>query len=233
MRQQGGIEFRNSKKPEFLIARILDMASNEGDWVLDSFLGSGTTAAVAHKMNRNWIGIEMGDHAYTLAKVRLDYVVSGEDQSGMSKAFNWQGGGGYKFYELAPTLIKEDAFGQQIINPDYNPEMLAATIAKHEGYEYNPSDTQYWKQSTNGLSSFLYVTTNHVNQQVIENIKLELKPDEYLLIVCKSFDENVIGEKNIEIKKIPQSILDNCEYGKDNYNLNVKKEETDDGEIDE
>ena len=111
--------------------------------------------------------------------------------------------------------------------------MLALAIAKHEGYDYNPSETQYWKQANNGLSSFLYVTTNHVNQQVIENIKLELKPDEYLLIVCKSFDANVVGEKNIEIKKIPQSILDNCEYGKDNYNLNVRKEETDDGEIDE
>ena len=223
----------DTPKAERLIERVLTIATNPGDLVLDSFLGSGTTIAVAHKMNRKWIGVEMENTAYTHCKFRIDKVIAGEDNGGVTGSTKWEKGGGYRFYELAPTLIKEDAFGQQIINPDYNPEMLSAAIAKHEGYDYNPSETQYWKQANNGLSSFLYVTTNHVNQQVIENIKLELKPDEYLLIVCKSFDANVVGEKNIEIKKIPQSILDNCEYGKDNYNLNVRKEETDDGEIDE
>lgn len=116
---EGTVEFRNSKKPEFLIVRIINMITNEGDLVLDSFLDSGTTAAVAHKMNRRYIGIEMGDHAYTHCKVRLDKVIDGE-QGGISKSVNWQGGGAYKFYELAPTLINKDDFDEPIINPKYN-----------------------------------------------------------------------------------------------------------------
>lgn len=95
------------------------MITNEGDLVLDSFLDSGTTAAVAHKINRRYIGIEMGDHAYTHCKVRLDKVIDGE-QGGISKSVNWQGGGAYKFYELAPTLINKDDFDEPIINPKYN-----------------------------------------------------------------------------------------------------------------
>ena len=110
------LNLETAKKPEFLIARILDMVTNEGDLVLDSFLGSGTTAAVAHKMKRRWIGIELGEHAYTHSKPRLDLVIDGE-QGGMSKGLGWLGGGGYKFMELAPTLIKIDKFGQEIINP--------------------------------------------------------------------------------------------------------------------
>lgn len=126
-------------KPERLIERVLTLATNESDLVLDSFLGSGTTAAVAHKMNRRWIGIEMGDHAYSHCKVRLDKVIDGSDQGGISKAVNWQGGGGYRFYELAPTLINEDAFGEPVINKEYSAEMLASAVALHEGYKYEPS----------------------------------------------------------------------------------------------
>ena len=88
-------------KPERLVARILTLGTAPGDLVLDSFLGSGTTAAVAHKMGRRYIGIEMGDHAYTHCKVRLDQVVAGTDHGGITKAAGWQGGGGYRFYELS------------------------------------------------------------------------------------------------------------------------------------
>lgn len=219
---EGGIEFRNSKKPEFLISRIIDMCTRPGDYVLDSFLGSGTTAAVAHKMNRRWIGIELGEHAYSLAKVRIDNVINGE-QGGISRGFNWQGGGGYKFYELAPTLIKTDTFGEEIINPEYNGEMLSAAVAKHEGYFYNPDKEYYWKQAKSENNSYLYVTTRHVNKDMVEAIKQEMKDDEFLLIVCKSFDSYCIADyqKSIAIKKIPQSLLKNCEFGVDNYNLNI------------
>ena len=89
---EGVVYFKNSKKPEQLIERVLTLGTNENDLVLDSFLGSGTTCAVAHKMNRKYIGIEMGDHAYTHCKVRLDKVIDGSDQGGISKALNWQGG---------------------------------------------------------------------------------------------------------------------------------------------
>ena len=218
---EGGVSFPASKKPEALIRRILNMFTVEGDIVLDSFLGSGTTASVAHKMKRKWIGIEMGDHAYTHCKTRIDNIISGKDNSGITRAVSWQGGGGYKFYELAPTLIEEDAFGQKIINPSYNATMLASAIAKHEGYNYNPDGNCYWKQSKNN-NSFLYVTTQHITSSVIESIKTELKDDEFLLVVCKSFDSNCnLGNKNINIKKIPQSLLKNCEFGVDNYNLNI------------
>ena len=100
--KEGGVRFPNGKKPELLAARVIGMLSGPGDLVLDSFLGSGTTAAVAHKMGRRYIGIEAGDHCYTHCKPRLDRVVGGE-QSGVSRAAGWQGGGGYRFYELAPA----------------------------------------------------------------------------------------------------------------------------------
>ncbi|MBQ9266576.1 MAG: site-specific DNA-methyltransferase, partial [Bacilli bacterium] len=131
---EGGVRFKKGKKPEKLIKRCLDLVTKPGDWVLDSFLGSGTTAAVAHKMHRRWIGIEMGEHAYSLCKPRLDRIINDEDKSGISKLVNWTGGGGYKFYELAPTLINIDAFGQPVINKDYNSDMLAAAVAMHEGF---------------------------------------------------------------------------------------------------
>jgi adenine-specific DNA-methyltransferase len=208
-------------KPEILMKTIIEMFSNEGDYVLDSFLGSGTTAAVAHKMNRKWIGIELGDHAYTFCKPRIDKVIDGE-QGGVSTEVSWKGGGGYGFYELAPTLIKKDNFGQHIINPEYNPEMLASAIAKHEGYVYSPDDNIYWKQSKTNENSFLFVTTNHMSREVIESINQSMAEGEYLLIVCRSYDRGAEKSfKNIRTKKIPQSLLKNCEFDVENYNLNI------------
>lgn len=209
-------------KPEKLIERVLTLASNPGDLVLDSFLGSGTTAAVAHKMGRKWIGIEMGEHAYTHCKVRLDKVISGEDKGGITKSVNWQGGGGYRFYELAPTLINQDAFGEYIINKEYNAGMLAAAVALNEGFSYNPSPETFWKQSTGSENSYLFVTTKHITAAYLHSIKDTMQDNEYLIIACKSYDEkaaNAFG--NIVIKKIPQMLLNRCEFNKDNYNLNI------------
>ena len=90
------------------------IASNPGDLVLDSFLGSGTTAAVAHKMGRRWIGVEMGDHVYTHCIPRLQKVITGNDAGGVTKSTGWLCGGGFKFYELASSLIVKDKYGQQI-----------------------------------------------------------------------------------------------------------------------
>jgi adenine-specific DNA-methyltransferase len=110
-------------KPERLLERILVLATNENDLVLDSFLGSGTTAAVAHKMNRRYIGIEMGDHAQTHCQPRLKKVIDGE-QGGISKAVNWTGGGGFRFYRLGSAVF--DEYGA--INPDISFATLAAHI---------------------------------------------------------------------------------------------------------
>lgn len=221
-------------KPEDLIQRILNLSTEKGDLVLDSFLGSGTTAAVAHKMGRRYIGIEMGDHAYTHCKVRLDKVIAGEDKGGITESQNWQGGGGYKFYELAPTLVLQDDFGQEIINPVYNAEMLASAIALHEGYTYKPDRSCYFKQAYNSEHSYLYVTTRHVNKDMVNTILNQLQDNEHLLIVCKSFEGNAAEDtKAITIKKIPQSLLDNCEFGKDDYKLNIVNPPVYDDEEDE
>lgn len=219
---EGGVSFKNGQKPERLLNLLLSITTSQGDLVLDSFLGSGTTAAAAHKMKRRWIGIEMGDHAYSLCKTRLDSIIDGKDLSGITKMVDWKEGGGYRFYELAPTLIKTDAFGQEIINPEYNPEMLAAAVALHEGYTFSQNPDSYWKQSFNGASSYLFVTTNHVNRQMVDSILTEMKEDEFLLIVAKSFDANCLdGVRNVAIKKISQSLLKNCEFGRDDYSLNI------------
>lgn len=220
-------------KPEMLIKILIEAVSNENDLVLDSFLGSGTTAAVAHKMNRKWIGIEMGNHAYTHCKVRLDKVISGEDQGGISKSVNWQGGGSYRFFELAPTLIKKDDFGIEVINEAYDAEMLASAVALHEGYKFNPSSEEFWKQSSNGENSYLYVTTNHISTEYLMKIKESMQDNEFLLIACKSFDEKISNLfKNIEIKKIPQMLLQKCEFGKEHYNLNIVSPPVEEEEID-
>lgn len=117
------ISLFETPKPEQLIHRILQISTTQNDLVMDSFLGSGTTSAVAHKMNRRWIGIEMGDHAVTHCQPRLKKVVDGE-QGGISEAVGWQGGGGFRFYKLGATIF--DADGN--INPDIRFTHLAAHI---------------------------------------------------------------------------------------------------------
>ena len=153
---EGSVYFKNSKKPERLIMRILNMFTKPGEYVLDSFLGSGTTAAVAHKMNRKWIGIELGDHAYSLCKPRIDSIVEGKDESGITNMVKWNGGGGYHFYELAPSLlIKNDKLPIYQINPDYTFEMLCEAICKIEGFKYKPVDVFHGHSSER---RFIHVT---------------------------------------------------------------------------
>ena len=220
--KEGNVIFKNSKKPEHLISRIINLATEDDDYVLDSFLGSATTVAVAHKMNRRWIGIEMANHAYTHCKVRLDKVIDGSDQGGISKSVNWNGGGGYKFYELAPSLINKDDFDEYVINKEYDADMLASAVALHEGFNYEPDSEIFWKQSKGNESSYLFVTTRHLNKSYLDSIKLTMEEGEYLIIACKSFEAELDKlYPNITIKKIPQMLLSRCEFGKDNYNLNI------------
>lgn len=209
-------------KPERLIERILALGSNPGDLVLDSFLGSGTTAAVAHKMGRRYIGIEMGDHAYTHCKARLDMVVRGLDKGGITKKAGWHGGGGYRFYELAPSLISKDAFGEYVINEKYDANMLAAAVALHEGFVYQPDETVFWKQSRGEEKSYLYVTTRHITADFLKGIKAAMTDDEYLVIACRSYDSCLDkAYDHITIRKIPEALLSRCEFGKENYHLNI------------
>lgn len=212
----------DTPKPERLIERILTLGSNPGDLVLDSFLGSGTTAAVAHKMGRKYIGIELGEHCHTHCIPRLQKVIDGTDQGGISKAVNWQGGGGFKYYYLAPSLLNKDKYGQYVISKEYNADMLAAAVAKNEGFKYAPSQEQFWKQGQSSEADFIYTTTNHVGAELLSAIAQDMKPGESLLICCKSFDSGLSSRfANITVKKIPAALLGRCEFGKDNYNLNI------------
>ena len=221
LHNEGNVDFRNGKKPEKVISRIIGMSSNPGDLVLDSFLGSGTTAAVAHKMGRRWIGIELGEHAKTHCYLRLKAVIKGE-QGGISKAVNWQGGGGFKFYTLAPSLLKKDKFHNWVISQEYNADMLAAAMAKQEGFKYQPHPSTYWKQGQNSEQDFIFTTTQFFTVKALDSIQDEMRPGETLLICCKSFQAACKGRfGNITIKKIPLMILGRCEYGKEDYSLNI------------
>jgi adenine-specific DNA-methyltransferase len=211
----------STPKPERLIQRVLTLSSNPGDLVLDSFLGSGTTAAVAHKMGRRWIGVELGEHAKTHCFPRLKAVVDGE-QGGISKAVSWQGGGGFKFYTLAPSLLKQDKYGNWIISQNYNADMLAAAMAKQEGFKYQPHESTYWKQGQSSEQDFIFTTTQFLTVEALDNIKDEMQPGETLLICCKSFQKECKGKySGITIKKIPQMLLGRCEFGKEDYSLNI------------
>ena len=219
--QEGNVHFPNGKKPEKLISRIISAGTKPGDLVFDSFLGSGTTAAVAHKMGRRYIGVELGEHAKTHCVPRLKQVVDGE-QSGISKAVNWQGGGGFKFYTLAPSLLKQDKFGNWVISQEYNADMLAAAMAKQEGFKYQPHESSYWKQGQSSEQDFIFTTTQFLTVEALDSIKVEMQPGETLLICCKSYQKECKSKYgNITIKKIPLILLGRCEYGKEDYSLNI------------
>jgi adenine-specific DNA-methyltransferase len=208
-------------KPENLLEKILKLSTDEGDWVLDSFLGSGTTAAVAHKMGRKWIGVELGEHAKTHCFPRLKAVVDGE-QGGVSKAVDWKGGGGFRFYNLAPSLLNEDKYGNWIISKEYNAQMLAAALAKQEGFRFEPDEHIYWKQGKSSEKDFIFTTTQFVTVEMLDKIHEEMQDGESLLITCKSFQEGCTNRHaNISIKKIPHMLMDRCEFGKDDYSFNI------------
>ena len=219
-------QFNNSDvfstpKPEKLIQKVLTLATNPGDIVLDSFLGSGTTAAVAHKMGRRWIGVEMGDHVYTHCLPRLQKVIKGEDAGGVTKSTGWTCGGGFKFYELASSLIIKDSFGMDIISPEYNADMLAEAMCKVLGYHYKPDTEKYWKQGYSSEKSFIYTTTMGLQETSLAKIAEEVG-DSNLLICCKAFMGNPNNYPNITVKKIPTAILSKCEWGRAGYPLNLK-----------
>ena len=220
--REGGVTFPKSKKPEYLVGQIIEMTTNVGELVLDSFLGSGTTAAAAHKLQRKWIGIELGNHAYTHCLPRMKNVIEGQDTTGITNSANWTGGGGYKFYELAPTLIEKDKYGNPVFSDKYNPEMLVAAVIKVNGYYYAPDSNIFWKQGFCQDNSFIYVTTQYLTAQALDSIASDVGAFENLLICAPAFDVGLNKRyDNITEKKIPQSVLDKCEFGADNYNLNI------------
>lgn len=220
--KEGSVAFPNGKKPEKLVSQIVSMTTQPGDIVFDSFLGSGTTAAVAHKMGRKYIGIELGNQAYTHCYPRLKLVVDGKDTGGITLQEQWKGGGGFKFYELAPSLLLEDCHGHLVINKEYNANMLAAAMAKHEGFEYSPSSDFYWKQGQSSENDYIYTTTQFMTVESLERIHDDMQAEESLLICCTAFQQECkTAFANISIKKIPKMLLGRCRFGKDDYRLNI------------
>ncbi len=209
-------------KPEGLLERIIQIATSHGDIVLDSFAGSGTTGAVAHKMRRRWIMVELGEHCHTHVIPRLKKVINGEDSGGVSKAVGWKGGGGFRYYRIAPSLLAKDSWGNWVISHEYNAAMLSEAVCKLEGFSYSPSDALYWQQGSSTERDYIYVTTAHLSHDQLQQLSDEVGPDRSLLIVCSSFDGSKQGYPNLTVKKIPNAILSRCEWGHDDYSLRVE-----------
>jgi adenine-specific DNA-methyltransferase len=212
----------STPKPEKLLERILQISTNPNDLVLDSFAGSGTTGAVAHKMGRRWIMIELGEHCHTHIIPRLKKVIDGEDQGGISKAVNWESGGGFRYYHLAPSLLQKDKWDNWVINKEYNPAMLAEALCKIEGFTYSPSDTFYWQHGYSTERDFIYVTTQNLSHEQLSKLADEVGQERSLLVVCSAFRSKPDIFPNLTIKKIPKQILSRCEWGHDDYSLKIE-----------
>ncbi len=212
----------DTPKPERLLNRIIHIATNPGDLILDSFAGSGTTGAVAHKMGRRWIMVELGEHCHTHIIPRLQKVIDGEDQGGISQSVNWRGGGGFRYYSLAPSLLQQDQWGQWVINKEYNADMLAAAICKLEGFTFQPSTEHYWQHGFSTENDFIYVTTQTLTADQLQALSEEVGPNRTLLVCCAAFRADESRFSNLTIKKIPKMVLSKCEWGHDDYSLNVE-----------
>lgn len=208
--KEGSVEFGSGKKPEQLVRQIIEMTTSEGEWVLDSFLGSGTTAAVATKLKRNWIGVELGEQAYSHCKPRLDRVIDGNDTGGISNSVGWQGGGGYHFYELAPSLlVKSDKLPIYRINPSYTFEMLCEAICKIEGFCYKPQDVFHGHSSE---KRFIHITIEFINAGYIKSLSARLAEGQSLVVYGTKIQSDMILPDNIEVKRIPKDLLEKCDF---------------------
>lgn len=212
----------STPKPENLIHRLLEFATNPGDLVLDSFAGSGTSGAVAHKMGRRWIMVELGEHCHTHIIPRLKKVIDGEDKGGVTEATGWQGGGGFRYFKLAPSLLEKDKWGREVISKAYNAEMLAEALCKIEGFTYAPSDSVYWQHGTSTERDFIYVTTQTLSPEQLDALSEEVGEGRTLLVLCAAFRGNTVAWPNLTVKKIPNHIRERCEWGHDDYSLNVE-----------
>jgi adenine-specific DNA-methyltransferase len=209
-------------KPERLLERIVTIGTNPGDLVLDSFAGSGTTGAVAHKMGRRWIMVERGEHCETHIAPRLRKVIDGTDAGGVTEAIEWSGGGGFRYYRLAPSLLEKDAWGNWVITPEfYDPAKLSQAVCKLMGFIYRPDESRYWMQGRSSETDYIYVTTQSLTHEQLAAIAEEVGDDRTLLVCCKAFRANADAFANLTIKKIPQAVLRKCEWGHDDYSLNV------------
>jgi len=216
------VDLFGTPKPEKLLSRVLEIATNPGDLVLDSFAGSGTTGAVAHKMGRRWIMVELGEHCHTHIIPRLKKVIDGQDPGGVTEAVGWKGGGGFRYFRLAPSLLEKDKWGNWVISKQYNAAMLAEAVCKLEGFSYAPSDAIYWQHGHSTERDFIYVTTANLGHEQLQQLSDEVGPDRSLLVLCSAFRGRADRYPNLTVKKIPKQVLARCEWGHDDYSLQVE-----------
>lgn len=209
-------------KPERLMKRVIEIATNPDDLILDSFAGSGTTGAVAHKMKRRWIMVENGEQCHTLIVPRLRKVIDGTDAGGVTAATGWQGGGGFRYFNLAPSLLEKDRWGRWVINEKYNPAMLSEALCKLEGFTYQPNDATYWQHGYSTERDFIYVTSQSLSAAQLDQLNDEVGAERSLLVLCFSFRGNPDRWPNLTVKKIPKQVLSRCEWGHDDYSLKIE-----------
>lgn len=220
---EGSVQFPNGKKPESLLKRVIELSTKPGDWVLDSFAGSGTTAAVAHKTRRKWVAIEMREHCQTHIHPRMKAVVEGTDPSGVTAAAKWLGGGGFRYYRLAPSLLERDQWDNWVISRQFNPAMLAEAVCKLEGFTYAPSQEHYWEHGHSTERDYIYVTTQKLTHQQLHALAEEVGPERSLLVCCAAFRGTADQWPNLTLKKIPKAVMERCEWGRDDYSLSISK----------
>lgn len=204
---EGDIVFKKGKKPEKMVSRLIEMATEPNDWVLDSFAGSGTTGAVAHKMGRRWILIELGPHAESHCFKRLSSVVDGSDHTGISKEVNWKGGGGFRYCTLGKSLFKKDESG--IVEITYDNGPLTEAICKLEGFKFIGKEFLD-KTKLHGVVNekrYCHVTEDFVTQDYIDSLTKEIKEDETLVVYCLKYTSRLKLPNNMQIKKIPRDVI--------------------------
>jgi adenine-specific DNA-methyltransferase len=208
-------------KPERLLERILHLATNPGDLVLDCFAGSGTTGAVAHKMKRRWIMIEFNGPCHSHIIPRMEKVIEGKDEGGITKQVKWNGGGGFKYFEMAPSLMEKNRLGRWTINKKYNPAMLSEAVCMHANYQYAPRKDPYWMHGYSTENDFIYVTARTLTRVDLSHLSDDVGEDRSLMIYCEAFKDNGREYENLTVRKIPKAILNKCTWGKDDYSLKI------------
>jgi adenine-specific DNA-methyltransferase len=219
-----GIKF-SYPKPVNLIAYLIDAFTNDDDLVLDSFAGSGTTGHAVLQLNREkgsnrrFILIELEETTCRQALLpRLRAVVDGHAGVDLQPH-----GGGFRFYRLAPSLLERDQWGNWVVNKKYNAVMLAEAMCKIEGFRYEPDPDTFWLHGRSTESDHIYVTTQNLSREQLTFIGDQVGKDRTLLICCGAFRGDAKDFPNLTLKKIPQTVLSKCEWGRDDYSLNVQE----------
>jgi adenine-specific DNA-methyltransferase len=173
-------------------------------------------------MRRRWIMVELGEHCNTHIIPRLQKVIDGADSGGVTEVARWKGGGGFRYYRIASSLLEKDKWGNWVISKEFNAVMLAEAVCKLEGFTFAPSDSIYWRHGHSTERDFIYVTTTNLSHEQLQQLNDEVGGQRSLLVVCSAFRGRKEGYENLTVKKIPKAVLNRCEWGHDDYSLEVK-----------